>query len=246
MRPCAAGNDAGAAPENAMTRTMTEAQRAALKKAQAASAAKRKKPTPVDFLDINFDAKKIEHAGPPELAKLLELPAAPPRMRRSSKDPKTPAAEVPAWVKSAQAGPPVPAEPGGTNVSYVRTSARKSKRRNEIASTSAALQAGREKTSNDAPAPGSLRAVGAAWLGHMASSGKTPATCSSYGKDLDLAYEFFGDVAAAEAQGKLALFGASKLCLQKKNGKPKAKPTILKTQRALRMALDWAAKGLAG
>jgi hypothetical protein len=90
--------------------------------------------------------------------------------------------------------------------------------------------------------PGSLRAIGSAWIEALRAGGHTKSTLSSYAKDLDLAYEFLGaDVGASEITEKqIAAFNTCKGVLKKKSGKPKAKPTILKTRRALRLALTWA------
>ena len=47
-------------------------------------------------------------------------------------------------------------------------------------------------------------------------------------------------VAADLTEKQIAKFNASDLVTKKKNGKGKAQPTVLKTRRALRLALTWA------
>jgi hypothetical protein len=93
-----------------------------------------------------------------------------------------------------------------------------------------------------AAAPGSLRAVGAAWIDSLRADGHSVSTVASYGNDLGVAYEVLGaDIAAEGITAKqIAAFDRCKAVLTKRNGKPKAQPTILKTRRALRLALTWA------
>ena len=107
----------------------------------------------------------------------------------------------------------------------------------------------KEKAKEATPnaAPGSLRAIGDGWLDSLRAAGHTPSTVSSYGNDLAIAYDHLGaDTAAATITEKqISAFNASKGVTRKANGNPKAQPTILKTRRALRLALVWAAqKGL--
>jgi hypothetical protein len=92
-------------------------------------------------------------------------------------------------------------------------------------------------------APGSLRAVGAAWIESLRTAGHSVSTVSSYTNDLEVAHGFFGDARAADlTETQIAAFNESKAVLRKKTGKAKAQPTILKTRRALRLALVWAAQ----
>jgi hypothetical protein len=105
------------------------------------------------------------------------------------------------------------------------------------------------KPTTDVPAAtlGSLRAIGDAWIAALKAQGHTKSTVSSYGADLELAYEHIGgDIAAgAITERQVTAFGTSALVTKKRSGKPKAQPTILKTRRALRLALVWAEqKGL--
>ena len=69
-------------------------------------------------------------------------------------------------------------------------------------------------------------------------------TARSYGQDLQTAVTHFGagtDVNALTA-AKVAAYFEADVVMKKKSGKPKAKPTFLKTQRVLRLALVWAAE----
>ncbi len=80
------------------------------------------------------------------------------------------------------------------------------------------------------------------YLDYLKEMGKKPGTIASYGKDFDLAIEFFGedkkiDSIAVCNVGKLF---KSDLVNKLKNGKDKAEPTIKKTKRAVRMMFTWA------
>ncbi len=75
------------------------------------------------------------------------------------------------------------------------------------------------------------------YLDYLKKMGKKPGTVASYGKDFDLAIEFFGedkkiDSIAVCNVGKLF---KSDLVNKLKNGRGKADPTIKKTKRAVRM-----------
>jgi hypothetical protein len=91
---------------------------------------------------------------------------------------------------------------------------------------------------------GSLRAIGNGWIEAIRANGASVSTVSSYSNDLEVAYGFLdGDAPAGGITEKqIASFDKCKAVLTKKNGKPKAQPTILKTRRALRLALTWAAE----
>lgn len=100
------------------------------------------------------------------------------------------------------------------------------------------------KAAPDAPtsrlpaSKGSIRAVGMDWLDRLTKDGHTEATVASYARDLEIAFEWFGaETPASEAATRLAEFNESEAVTKKANGKPKAMPTILKTRRAVRMAL---------
>lgn len=91
-------------------------------------------------------------------------------------------------------------------------------------------------------ARGSLGAVGAAWIEAIREAGHSDSTVSSYRRDLEVAYTHLGaDTAVDSLTEKLiAAFNACKAVMKKRNGKAKAKATVLKTRRALRLALTWA------
>ena len=98
------------------------------------------------------------------------------------------------------------------------------------------------RTRRPPPRAGSLRAIGDAWLDSLRAAGHTPSTVSSYGNDLAIAYDALRrrHRRRHDHGEQIAAFNASKGVVKKANGKPKAQPTILKTRRALRLALVWA------
>jgi hypothetical protein len=98
------------------------------------------------------------------------------------------------------------------------------------------------KETSPAAVPGTLRAIGSAWIESLRADGHSVSTVASYGMDLEVAYEHLGaDTVAAEiTERQIAGFNVSKGVMKKRNGKPRAMPTILKTRRALRLALTWA------
>jgi hypothetical protein len=108
----------------------------------------------------------------------------------------------------------------------------------------AAKPAPKKAAAKETPAatPGSLRAIGDGWLGSLKAAGHTPSTLSSYGNDLAIAYEHLGaeTQAATITEKQITAFNTSKGVVKTRTGKPKAQPTILKTRRALRLALVWA------
>ncbi len=80
------------------------------------------------------------------------------------------------------------------------------------------------------------------YLDYLKEIGKKPGTIASYGKDFDLAIEFFGEDRKIDSIsichiGKLF---KSDLVNKLKSGREKAEPTIKKTQRAVRMMFTWA------
>jgi len=81
-----------------------------------------------------------------------------------------------------------------------------------------------------------------AFLKHLESLGKKPATIFTYGKDLQLAEEFFG--ADKPLSGILAphvgRFVGSDRLRKLPNGKVRADRTVDKTMRVFRMFLLWA------
>jgi hypothetical protein len=171
---------------------------------------------------------------------------APPKAPRNRKPEPTVAtkAEVPGWAKRAAARDtaaemaPVPeAAPMAKPAPATTPPASRRARAPKAAKVPAPAKG---KATPPAPA-GSLRAIGNGWLDHMKAKGSAPSTLSSYAADLDVAHEFFGDAKATEVTAdQIAKFEVSKGVVKKASGKPKAKPTILKTRRALRLALTWA------
>ncbi len=87
-----------------------------------------------------------------------------------------------------------------------------------------------------------IKAIAEGWLSNMRELGKTPSTVASYAGDLELAKKVLGagtEVANLTA-ASIAEFDASDAVTKTAKGRPKAQPTILKTRRALRLAVTWA------
>jgi hypothetical protein len=81
------------------------------------------------------------------------------------------------------------------------------------------------------------------YLEHLAAVGKSRATVSSYGTDIDVAVAHFGaETSAGDLTPEaVAAYFASDVVTKTRKGRGKAEPTILKTRRVLRLALVWAA-----
>jgi hypothetical protein len=168
------------------------------------------------------------------------LAASGPKPARKNEGASMPLADVPEWAQRAAnrdtpaemaAVPEAPSTPAPVPVAPNAKEGRPPK-------------PAKPKTAAPTPAaPGSLRAIGDCWLASLRAAGHTPSTISSYGNDLAIAYEHLGGDSAASAltEKQIAAFNESKAVIRKKNGKAKAMPTILKTRRALRLALTWAA-----
>lgn len=156
-------------------------------------------------------------------------PAAPPKPRGKKKAATAPA-DVPAWVKGAEAGPVA----GDTTVTPAATEF-------EIAVDTAPKP---PPPPIAADAPATLKAIADGWLSDMRARGKTPATVKSYEGDLAIAMKFFdaSRVAGAITSEEIAAYETSEIVTKTKSGKGKAMPTVLKTRRALRLALAWAQK----
>ncbi len=90
------------------------------------------------------------------------------------------------------------------------------------------------------PAAVTLKDVCARWLDHMRGLGKSQATVASYAGDLEIATKHFGDGAVIPTADEVRAYEESEAVTRTRTGKPKAKPTILKTRRALRLAVTWA------
>ncbi|BBO89855.1 hypothetical protein [Desulfosarcina ovata] len=87
-----------------------------------------------------------------------------------------------------------------------------------------------------------LHEAAKAYIEHLRTQGKTERTLYTYGKDFEQIEAFFG------AERKLTSilvphvgkFFKSDALLKLQNGKERAKPTVDKTKRVLRMFLIWA------
>ena len=82
------------------------------------------------------------------------------------------------------------------------------------------------------------------YIHHMENEGKSAGTVSSYTAELKLACKHLGAETAAGAitAEKVAIYFASDPVTKLRTGKPKAKPSVDKTRRVLRLALVWAAQ----
>jgi len=82
------------------------------------------------------------------------------------------------------------------------------------------------------------------YLLHMEQLGKSRGTVFSYSIDLGLAVREVGEDTRIKAltPEKIGAFFESDAVTKTRTGKPKAKPTIDKTRRVLRLALVWAAE----
>jgi len=82
------------------------------------------------------------------------------------------------------------------------------------------------------------------YIKHLEDSGKSPGTCSSYTAELRLAIkEMGGDTKIAGiTTDQVAAFFSSKVVTKLRSGRAKAKPSVDKTRRVLRLALVWAAE----
>jgi hypothetical protein len=204
-----------------------------MKNATGSKSARNAKPAP----EVAIDATTVAVLPNPVDA------AAPPKRGRKAKPEPTIAtkAEVPEWAKRAAA------RDTGAEMAAVTEAAPVVEPAPEAPTSKKGRtpKAAKPKPASKAPAaaPGSLRAIGDGWLESLRAAGHTPSTVSSYGNDLAIAYEHLGadTVAATITEKQIAGFNASKGVVKKDNGKPKAQPTILKTRRALRLALTWAA-----
>jgi len=80
------------------------------------------------------------------------------------------------------------------------------------------------------------------YLAHLAEIGKAKGTVATYGKDFELAVKHFGGHKKMDAflPPHIATFFKSDLVNKLPNGKDRAKPTIDKTKRAVRMLFVWA------
>jgi hypothetical protein len=87
------------------------------------------------------------------------------------------------------------------------------------------------------------------YLRHMEEEGKSPGTCASYAMELKVARDELGaeTLAGDLTAERLAAFNASPRVTLLRSGRPKAKPSIDKTRRVIRLAMAWATEaGLVG
>lgn len=85
--------------------------------------------------------------------------------------------------------------------------------------------------------------LGARFAGHLEASGKSGVTREVYAKDLQLAIAFLGEstpIAELDA-ARIEAFEQSQSVTTTSMGRPKAKPTVDRTRRVLRLALVHAA-----
>ena len=82
------------------------------------------------------------------------------------------------------------------------------------------------------------------YIHHLDEDGKSAGTVSSYTAELKLACKHLGaeTVATAITVETVAIYFASDPVTKLRTGKPKAKPSVDKTRRVLRLALLWAAE----
>ena len=100
------------------------------------------------------------------------------------------------------------------------------------------------KKPTKAPTPLTITQLCELYLKHLKAVGKSPSTQVSYAGDLLLAIDELGSDTKVNTltANKVKAFYASDAVKKTAAGKPKARPTILKTRRVLRMALTWAAE----
>lgn len=89
-----------------------------------------------------------------------------------------------------------------------------------------------------------MKLLGERYIQHLADSGKSQGTALSYMIEITTAAKYLGEDTPISTltPDDIRRFNDSKVVMAKKNGKPKAPPSYLKTQRVLRLALVWAAE----
>jgi hypothetical protein len=106
---------------------------------------------------------------------------------------------------------------------------------------------GKKKTT--APTGLTLADLSERYLRHMEEEGKTPGTCASYAMELKVARDELGaeTLVADLTADRILAFNESARVMLLRGGRPKAKPSVDKTRRVLRLALAWATEaGLVG
>ena len=104
----------------------------------------------------------------------------------------------------------------------------------------------KNKTENAKPTAQPVTTMAALAEGYVASledAGKSAGTCRSYRQDLRVAVMHFGAETDAHTimTEMVAKYFDSSAVTKTRKGKKKAKPTVDKTRRVLRLALVWAA-----
>jgi hypothetical protein len=87
------------------------------------------------------------------------------------------------------------------------------------------------------------------YLRHMEEEGKTPGTCASYAMELKVARDELGaeTLVADLTADRIQAFNECPRVTLLRSGRPKAKPSVDKTRRVIRLALAWATEaGLVG
>jgi hypothetical protein len=100
------------------------------------------------------------------------------------------------------------------------------------------------KKKHEAVASITLAELSERYLQHLEAEGRSRGTVFSYSMELNVAQrELNADRSiGAISRADIENYNASDRVMKLKNGKPKAAPSYLKTQRVLRLALAWAAQ----
>ena len=103
---------------------------------------------------------------------------------------------------------------------------------------------GRKKKVAIPPGTATLADIAAGYLADMETKGKSNGTIASYGMELRVAQDELGEgtLVADLTPEHVAEYFASKRVTKLRSGKNKAKPSVDKTRRVLRLALVWAAE----
>jgi hypothetical protein len=87
-----------------------------------------------------------------------------------------------------------------------------------------------------------LKQASEAYLAHLGTLGKKPATIYTYGKDLEVVAGYLGETTKLSSlqPARIGKFVKSDALLKNPAGKARAERTVQKTVRVLRMFLVWA------
>ncbi len=102
----------------------------------------------------------------------------------------------------------------------------------------------KKKAARKAKADLTLADLAERFIEHLEDEGKSPGTCSSYGAELKLAIKGMGGATkiASITTDQVAVYFDSKAVTKLRSGRKKAKPSIDKSRRVLRLALCYAAE----